>query len=189
MSIESSQIVWPVSFVCTLVTETRILPNSYSLNISILPIETAPGGISIGYKKIKFFVEQCLHNSIFISDDNPILPALAETNNNLVIFPTEPYDLFVGHILYTKFLTISEKYFHIDMINIDSIVGDNICYNIADTDSCGLKLEGEHWWNSDSTHTGHGPVTGWGDLTDEPSPRFEPKIIKGGKKSDSWSIQ
>lgn len=185
MSIESSQIVWPVSFVCTLVTEDRILPNSYTFNISILPIETAPGGISTGYKKIRYFVDEYLHNSIFVSRDNPLLEAVVQSSNNIVIFPTEPYDLFVGHVLYTKFLSISEKYFHIDMINIDSAVGDNICYNISDTDSCGLDLDGDHWWNTDSVHTGHGPVQSWGDLAGADAPRFEPKIIKGGKKSEN----
>ena len=185
MSIESSQIVWPVSFVCTLVAEDRILPNSYTFNISILPIETAPGGISIGYKKIRYFVDQYLHNSIFINKENPLLESFTKSNNNIVVFPTEPYDLFVGHILYSKFLTISEKYFHIDMINIDSIVGDNICYNISDSDSCGIELEGNYWWNMDSTFTGHGIVESWGDLANEDSPRFEPRIIKGGKKSES----
>ncbi len=185
MSIESSQIVWPVSFVCTLVTEDRILPNSYTLNISIVPIDAAPGSISVGYKKIKHFVEQYLHNSIFISKDHPLVESLSGTATNLVLFPTEPYDLFVGHVLYSKFLSISEKYFHIDMINIDSIIGDNICYNILDTDGCNLDLDGDHWWNADSTHTGHGPVESWGNLTEDSSPRFEPKIIKGGKKSDN----
>lgn len=185
MSIESSQIVWPVNFVCTLVTESRILPNSYTFNISILPIETAPGGISIGYKKIRYFVDQYLHNSIFVAKDNLLLDNLVNSNNNIVIFPTEPYDLFVGHVLYSKFLAISEKYFHIDMINIDSVVGDNICYNIADSDSCGIDLEGNHWWNMDSTFTGHGVPESWGDLAGSDSPRFEPKIIKGGKKSEN----
>lgn len=185
MSIDSSsQIVWPVSFVCTLITEDRILPNSYTLNISILPIETAPGGISTGYKKIKYFVDQYLHNSVFIFSENHLVNSFSNITNNVVLFPCEPYDLFVGHILYSKFLAISSKYFHIDMINIDSVVGDNICYNILDSDGCGLKLEGDFWWNDDSTYTGHGTPEGWGDINETSFPKFEPKIIKGGKNSD-----
>ena len=184
MSIENSQIVWPVSFVCTLVTENTIIPNSYNINLSIMPTEEG-GNISVGFKKIKYVVEYFLHNSIFISKDNPLVETLSKTNANLVLFPIEPYDLFVGHVLYTKFLAISEKYFHIDMISIDSIIGDNICYNILDTDGCGLELEGDSWWNTDSAHTGVGPVQGWGDITEDTSPKFEPKIIKGGKQSDN----
>lgn len=184
MSIESSSIVWPVSFVCTLVSGVRILPNSYTMNISILPIDSAQGNLSIGYKKMKYFVDNLLHNSIFICKDNPLVESLGKTSTNLVLFPSEPYDLFVGHVLYSKLLAITEKYFHIDMINIDSIIGDNICYNILDSDECGLDLLGEHWWNSDSTYTGSGVVESWGDLTEDSIPKFEPKIIKGGKTSD-----
>ena len=98
------------------------------------------------------------------------------------------FDIIVNNILgviNSKFLAISSKYFHIDMINIDSVVGDNICYNIADSDSCGIDLEGNHWWNMDSTFTGHGVPESWGDLAGSDSPRFEPKIIKGGKKSEN----
>lgn len=185
MLTESSQISWPVNIICTLINENRILPNSYTMNISMIPIESASENISLGYKKIRFFVDYFLQNSIFISKDNPLVEHLSSIDNNLVLFPTEPYDLFVGHVLYSKFLSISEKYFHIDMINIDSAIGDNICYSILDTDECGLDLKGDHWWNADSTWTGFGPVQGWGDLTEENFPKFEPKIIKGGKKSDN----
>lgn len=184
MSIESSSIVWPVSFVCTLISGDRILPNSYNMNISIMPIDSAPGSISIGYKKLKYFVDEHLHNGIFVFKDSPLVEPLSKTVTNLVLFPSEPYDLFVGHVLYSKFLSITEKYFHIDMINIDSIVGDNICYNILDSDECGLELTGEHWWNMDSTYTGSGIVESWGVIEEDPIPKFEPKIIKGGKTSE-----
>jgi hypothetical protein len=185
MSIESSQIVWPLSFVSTLVSEDRILPNSYTINVSIVPIESSSGSLGNGYKKIKYFVESCLHNSIFLSSQSPFLEPLSKLDNNLVLFPSEPYDLFVGHVLYTKFLTISQKYFHIDMISIDSAVGDSICYNIYETDSCGINLEGNFWWNIDRPYTGHGDVLGWIDIDDAHIPRFEPKIIKGGKDSEN----
>jgi hypothetical protein len=186
MSIDSSsQIVWPVNFVCTLINQDTILPNSYNINISIVPVDSGQNNLAVGYKKIKYFVDFFLHNSIIIAQNNPLLEHLGKTDNTIVTLPVEPYDLFVGHILYLKFLAISEKYFHIDIISIDSAVGDSICYNIADSDNCGLELEGDYWWNSDSTHTGHGPATGWGELFEDGSPRFEPKIIKGGKTSET----
>ena len=110
MSIDNSQIVWPVSFVCTLVTENTIIPNSYNISLSMMPTEDG-GNISVGFKKIKYIVEYFLHNSIFIANDNPLIETLSKTDTNLVLFPIEPYDLFVGHVLYTKVLAISEKYF------------------------------------------------------------------------------
>ena len=56
MSIENSQIVWPVNFVSTVIAENKILPNSYTINISIIPLDNIQSGISTGYKKIKYFL-------------------------------------------------------------------------------------------------------------------------------------
>ena len=184
MSIENSQIVWPINFVATVFTEEKILPNSYNINISIIPIENVNSGISVGYKKIKYFVDSFLHNSVFISLSNPVLPGLNQTENNIVVFPQEPYDFHIGSILYSKFVAISEKYFHIDVINIDSIVGDNICYSVSYNDLNEVDNDSNLWWNIDSTYTGHGEPLGWGDIAEYASPKFEPKIIKGGKKSE-----
>lgn len=180
MSIDSPQFVWPTNFACTIVTENIIIPNSYTLNISIVPVENTPGSISIGFKKIKYFVESYLHNSIFINSENPFVKKFEGTKSNLVLFPTEPYDYFVGSIIYQKLLTVSKKYFHIDLLSIDSAVGDRIQYSIVDPEECGLNLEGNHWWNMDSTNTGFNKDSLWGDLDIKDCPRFEPKIIKGG---------
>jgi hypothetical protein len=179
MSIDSTQFVWPSSFVCTVITENIVLPNSYSISINIEPIPNA-GNISVGFKKLRHFVENYLHNSIFIYQENPLVKSIEGVNTNLVLFPTDPYDYFVGSVLYSKFLAISEKYFHIDAFSIDSAVGDNIQYNIINPEDCGLDLSGDHWWNSDSTNTGLNPELSWGDLDINDVPKFEPKIIKGG---------
>ena len=184
MSIENSQIVWPVNFVSTVIADNKILPNSYTINISIIPLDNIQSGISTGYKKIKYFLENCIHNSVFISAENPLLENFSSLENNVVVFPRDPYDFHVGSVLYSKFVAISEKYFHIDVINIDSAIGDSICYSVSDLDRYNIGLESEHWWNMDSTYTGFGKDQGWGDLTEYTSPRFEPKIIKGGKNSD-----
>lgn len=184
MSIENSQIVWPISFVSTVVAENKILPNSYTINVSILPLESASGGMAGGYKKIKYFIENFVHNSVFICSSNPLLEHFTNLENNILIFPREPYDFHVGSVLYSKFIAISDKYFHIDIINIDSIIGDSICYSVSNSDLYEIGLEGNHWWNSDSTYTGFGTDLGWGDIAEYQVPRFEPKIIKGGKNSD-----
>jgi len=179
-----SQFVWPTGFSCTIVSENRIVPNSYSLTISIVPTDNSPGNISTGFRKIGYFVDTMLHNSVLICKDNPLLPSLTDITTNIVLLPTDPYDYFVGSVLYRKFLSITEKYFHIDVISVDSSLGDRINYSIMDPEECGLDLQGDHWWNLDSTHTGRGPDIGWGDLEELTGPRFEPRIIKGGRSEN-----
>ena len=183
MSIDSLQVVWPTDFACTIVTENIIIPNTYSINISIMPVDDAPN-IAIGFKKLRFFVENYLHNSIFICKDNDLVKSLENFDTNLVLFPTNPYDYFVGSVLYSKFLAISEKYFHIDLLSIDSAIGDRVQYSITDPEDCGLNLNGDHWWNMDSTNTGLPRDSNWSDWDINDGPKFEPRIIKGGRSED-----
>lgn len=185
MSIDSAQFVWPASFACTLISENKVVPNSYTINVSIMPTDNVIGSISLGYKKLKYFVDNQLHNSIFIFEKNPLLGQLEKVESNKVLFPTEPYDYFVGSVLLNKFLKITEKYFHIDMISIDSALGDHINYSIIHPEECGLDLQGDYWWNRDSVDTtGQDKDVSWGDLEQQTCPKFEPKIIKGGRSED-----
>ena len=181
MSTNSHPFIWPTSFSCTLVTEKVIIPNAYSITISIEPPDTNNANIAVGFKKIRHFVDEYLQNSIFVCKDHELVKSICELDTNLVLFPTDPYDYFVGSVLYSKFLSISEKYFHIDLLTIDSAVGDNIQYAITDPSECGLDLSGEHWWNMDTADTGLNKSPDWSDLIDiHESLRFEPRIIKGG---------
>lgn len=183
MSIDSTQFSWPTSFACTLITEKLIVPNSYNINLSIEPINSSTG-FSAGFKKVRYFIENYLHNSVFIYQDSNLVKTLKDTESNIVLFPTHPYDYFVGSVLYRKFLSITEKYFHIDFISIDSAVGDRIQYSIMDPEDCGLDLNGEYWWNTDSTNTGLNPDAKWDDLNTDDLPKFEPRIIKGGRSEN-----
>ena len=146
MLTDLNQVVWPVDFSCTLITDTLVLPNFYNITISVEPIGQPANSI----------------------------------DTTVVHLPTDPYDFYVGAILYTKFLKITEKYFHINHLTIDSIVGDRVQYSILHPEEAGLDLEGDHWWNTDSVNTGSGDNTTWEELNISDGPRFEPRIIKGG---------
>jgi hypothetical protein len=176
----NSNFLWPSSFSCTLVNENIILPNSYSIGISIEPHTNSPENISIGFKKIRYFIENYLDNSIFINRNNPLTPALEHVSVNKVFFPTEPYDYFVGSILFNKFIVISQKYFDITYITIDSIIGDLVQYTIYDPEESGVNLIEENWCNLDNVDTGSNDTTSWNDLNIQDIPKFEPTIIRGG---------
>lgn len=184
MLINMHQFNWPISFACTLITDNAVLPNTYMINISIEPIENPQSVVPIGFKKIRHFTENYLHNSVFINSDHPLTESLVSLDTNLVIFPAEPYDYFVGGILCNKLRAISAKYFDIEFITIDSAIGDHIQYCIDDPEECGLDLKGDYWWNMDSVSTGIDNSTEWSDLNITDGPRFEPRIIKGGKSEN-----
>lgn len=172
--------VWPSNFSCTIITENVIVPNYYSIKISIEPNAQIQNNIAIGFRKIKYFIENNLQNSVFINKNHPSVEMLKQFDTGAVYFPTEPYDFFVGSILYTKFVSITKKYFDINHITLDSLIGDNIQYSIHNSEDCGLDLTGEHWWNMDNINTGSDEQILWEELNIYDGPKFQPKIIKGG---------
>ena len=179
MLTDADQVVWPTEFSCTLVTDNLILSNLYNITIAVEPIGQV-NNIGLGFRKIRQFVDEYLENSIVICSKHPLLPSLKEMETNIVHLPDDPYDFYVGCVLFAKFLKITEKYFHISHFTIDSLVGDRVQYSISHPAESGLDLQGDYWWNTDSVNTGSGDTTSWEDLNISDGPRFEPRIIKGG---------
>lgn len=175
-----TEFIFPANFGCTIITENLILPNIYNVSISLVPIETSQNNIGLGFKKLRYFVEYSLQNCILISKENPLFDSISQMENNIVVLPTEPYDYWTGSVLLSKLSAITEKYFHIDCISIDSMVGDNVQYVISHPEECGLELEGDHWWNMDTLNTGSESDITWDDLNVGGGTKWSPKIVKGG---------
>ena len=180
MSINTTQFIWPATFVCTIITDQLILPSSYNIGISVLPTSQSQLNINTGFRKLRSFIDLKLQNSVFVCGDNPLCIALADLENNQVIFPTEPYDFFVGCVLYKKFAAITEQYFQIEFSSIDSVVGDHVQYTIGDPEESGIDLDGDTWWNKDTLDTGIDEGILWDDLDIGVGTKFEPRIIQGG---------
>jgi hypothetical protein len=105
-------------------------------------------------------------------------------DTGLVEFPTEPYDYFVGSVLFRKFQSVTSNYFEIGFMTVDSVIGDHVQYCIKDPEETGLDLSGDHWWNKDDLDTGAGSLISWEELDLSSGSKFEPKIIKGGRSED-----
>lgn len=170
--------IWPAHFACTVITENIILPSSYTVNVQIEPSGKNNG--NLGFKKIRSFVENQLHNSIFVSKDNQLAAAIIDSKNNKVLFPSDPYDFIVGSVLLAKFETISEKYFDIGYITIESTIGDHVQYTITDPTDAGFEISEKLWWGIDSPYTGVNTNINWDDFNLNDGATFSPKIIEGG---------
>lgn len=182
MSINETNISWPLEFVTTNVCENSLLSNHYSLVLAIEPISNEKTDLGKGFEKLKYFVEYQLSNSILINKDSELAAVLATTNNNIVEFPCEPYDFYVGSVLLAKMSKIVENYFDIGLLTIDSVVGDRVQYTIWDPYSSGLDLSNESdWWNQDNASTNNQTPITWKDLNLSEGAKFDPKVIKGGR--------
>lgn len=175
-----SAISWPCDFTCIFVNENTISPNHYNIRLGIDPIPTAKDSIGIGFQKLKYLIEDQLSSSVIVNQSNQLFTNFQNIENNIVALPCEPYDFYVGSLLLAKFIAITEKYFDIVYMTIDSAAGDRIQYTLWDPCDCDLDLEGDHWWNSDSVSTNNTQQITWKDLNLKEGPVFEPVIIKGG---------
>ena len=173
--------VWTTEVVCTFVSDNIMIPNVYTLSIGMEPQSANTDDIDLGFKKLKHFVNEYLSNSVFIKKDSEYTKVLSKLDTNLVLFPDEPYDYLVAAVLFRKLAAITEKYFDVDFITIDSSVGDRVQYTL--TVDCVVEndLSGDWWWNKDSVNTGTDDHTSWDDLNLKESPRFSPIVVKGGK--------
>lgn len=178
MSTNLEFLTWPIEFGCSLLIEKIIIPNFYTVKLVIEPIENNKSDMNLGIKKIRFFVDQSLQNSIFIYEDHPLVSTLNELETNLVTFPNEPYDYYVGMALFKKLVTISEKYLNITQFSIDSLIGDKLEYTLLDPYYS--DLDGEYWWNVDDPNTNCLQKSSWNDVNIQEQSKFEPIVIKGG---------
>jgi hypothetical protein len=182
MSTELEHYVWPTSFSCTLVIGDIIIPNQYNVTVAIDPLN--PIEVATGFRRLRTLVDACLQNSIFICSANELFESLKNSKTNLVQYPIEPSDYYVGSVLFRKFQSITLDYFEIGYITIDSILGDHVQYCIRDPEETGIDLSGEHWWNKDNLDTGAGSLMSWEDLDLSSGPKFEPQVIKGGRSEE-----
>lgn len=176
--------VWTAEIVCTFVSDNIMIPNVYTVSIGMQPNSPNTDDVELGFRKIKHFVNEYLSNSIFIDKKSDYAKALSKLDTNLVLFPGDPYDYLVAAVLYRKLESISEKYFDIDFLTIDSSAGDRVQYTLTGDCALDSDLTGEHWWNKDSVNTGTDDHTSWDDLNLKESPRFSPVVVKGGKSEN-----
>lgn len=178
-----SNFIWPGQFTCTLLVENTFVPNSYTIYCNMETIDHKKN-IGLGFRKLKYFIEHHLSNSILIFQDNPKIKNLEGIKNTVIKFPTEPWDYLIGTILYWKFTAITEKYFTISSINIDSALGEHVQYHIDYNLDIGVDIKGEHWWNQDSPGTDLNDKTSWEKLNLKDIGKFSPRIIEGGLKTN-----
>jgi len=61
-----------------------------------------------------------------------------------------------------------------------SSIGDNVEYNVNHSNKMKLDTSNKYWWNMDTVNTGQNEHISWEELNIIDSPRFMPKIVKGG---------
>ena len=178
-----SNFIWPATFAATVIIDDTILPNGYTINISMHQLDKKTD-LSLGFKKLRYFVETHLHNSVLIDSSNKRFEHFKDVDNHVIEFPSTPWDYLVGVILYNKFVHITDKYFEINYITIDSSMGDHVSYTVTPETDLGVPIQGNFWWNTDSPSTDINSKINWDKLNLKDRTSFSPRIIEGGLKTN-----
>jgi hypothetical protein len=107
--------------------EDWIGPNRYNCKI-YFDIETDDGEQqNIAFERCKIMVESVLEHAFVIGIDNPLLQVLAKkTKQKIITLPSEPIDVIMAAVLYTKLNAVSEGRLSIRKVKLSSSQGDNI---------------------------------------------------------------
>lgn len=174
------QLTFPADFACCLLSDNQLFPNVYSIQIGLEPISVGHEALDVGFKKIKFFINEYLRNSIVLNQNSELVNALQPLNTNLLLLPDEPYDFLVASILYKKFSAILYDCFNVNFLGIDSTSGDHVAYTITEMTNGITGLDGDFWWNQDTMYTGVSESTTWEDLGLAVIQKNKPVVVKGG---------
>lgn len=106
---------------------------------------------NIALERIKFYLAECLENSIFISDqEEDAIEKYMAANLKVSVLPEEPYDQIVAIMLMTKLNAIAEGRLVITDISISSRMSDGVsCMHDVD-DNMGPFIIND-WYSENNT--------------------------------------
>lgn len=120
-----------LSYDCTwnsvIALDNWIAPSNYKCKI-YFDIETDDGEQqNIAFERCKIMIETIFEHSLIININNPLLQILAKKSKQRIItLPSEPIDVIIAAVLYSKLNAVSEGRLSIRKIKISSSQGDNI---------------------------------------------------------------
>ncbi len=133
--------------------ENKLLMNIYSISLIIYVEVNCPKEQNIARERIKYFINDCLENSVFIDEkEKKAIDRYTEASIKVCTLPNEPYDQIVMQALLLKFNSITEGRFVIAEIILSSKMSDDVKFfgDVEQIDEDFAKNEG--WWFSANTN-------------------------------------
>lgn len=101
---------------------------------------------NVAMERIKYFLNDCLENSIFVQDtEHKVIEKYNSCGFKVCTLPEEPYDQIVTLLLLTKLNSITEGRLVITDITLGSRISDQVKFS-CDIESPRGPLESPGWW-------------------------------------------
>jgi hypothetical protein len=140
-------------------------PNKYECQI-YFDINTDNGDEqNTAFERCQVMLETIFHHSLFININNPLMSTFQKkTKQKIVTLPTEPLDVIVAAVIYSKLNAIVEDRLSIVKVKIRSVQGDKIWVHFDEDFANDFgSLECEYyksikdevpWWNRPDPSSG-----------------------------------
>ena len=123
----------------------ELMMTNYTLSLNLLTLTMDPQDQNIALERIKYFLLNELHSTIFINQtDDERAEIFTDVGLNVTTLPEEPVDQVVGIMLFYKLNAIMEGRMKVTELVMSSEAGDSIEY-----------------FHSENEHTDLFPETGW----------------------------
>ena len=133
----------------------HLIMNNYTITLKLLTITSDHTNQNIALDRVKYMVEQCLTDTIFICDSEfDQVQLLRAAGLSVTVLPEEPVDQVIGMALFSKFNAIMEGNMLVRSILLSSEAGDDIIYeHNSDEDNHPFENVNDWWNNHEPTHT------------------------------------
>jgi len=130
---------------------------------------------NIAIERIKYFLELCLENSIFIEQsETDYIQKYTDADLRVCTLPEQPYDQMIAMMLMSKINSIVEGKLIATDMSLISRLSDNIYYKHSIEEDLG-PFKDNGWWNENSLRISHAI-----------KPNKTKKIVKLRKSSHTW---
>lgn len=175
----NSYTTFTTQFNATLIqSETMLLSDTFEVSIDFIWASPELAKSNAAYLKIKFFLEELLHQSIFTHKAAPM--QLHNLENSIVEFPYVPTSDIIAMTLHAKVNAIANGFIEIISLKISSKMDDvNMSFTYADDEYPALPgikewvgtdmyYYDQPWWHRSSPETYEHEVDEDSDLTNPP---------------------
>lgn len=189
------RLTYNIDFMGINVRRGNIIPNKYSVKLNMITATEDSYIQNIAFDRIKFFVKEIFHNSLFTSGEHDQLDSIITlAKGKLVILPEEAVDQIIGMVLFCKLNAILDGNIILEELEISSTDGDNVVYIVDETDNFDIFIDSKNkngqkkkkvmpWWKREDitsydTKTNTDEKFNWADIelswdADENVPDFE----------------
>ena len=125
----------------------ELMMTNYTLALNLLTLTMDPQDQNIALERIKFFLLNELHSTIFINQtDDERAEIFTDVGLNVTTLPEEPVDQVVGIMLFYKLNAIMEGRMKVTELVMSSEAGDSIEYFHSENEHTDLFPE-NGWWH------------------------------------------